>query len=175
MPDHAPALGRTRTPFVARYYILAVIIGWGIEGLYGYVAESDLKLSIRTFCLLWFASGAAFFAGTIGGFLFGVPKVESKPDQANPVNSSRYRANTNLEDISDWLTKIILGLSLVHVDKILGFVDSIGQEVATAIGPAQGSKVIAISSMIYGFVCGFITIYAWTNTALRNYLERSGS
>jgi hypothetical protein len=65
-------------------------------------------------------------------------------------------------------------LSLVHVDKLIGFVDSIGQQVATAIGPAQGSKVIAVSSMIYGFVCGFIAIYAWTNTALRNYLEKSG-
>jgi len=165
-----------RPPFVARYYILAVILGWVIEFLYGCMAESDVKSSLRTFCLLWFASGAAFFAGTIGGFLFGVPKVESKPvGQTTSSSSSRYTANTNLEDISDWLTKIILGLSLVHVDKIISFVDTVGQGVAAAIGAAQGSKVIAISSMIYGFVCGFITIYAWTNIVLRSDLEKTAT
>ena len=80
-----------RPPFVARYYILAVIIGWVIEFLYGCMAESDVKSSLRTFCLLWFASGAAFFAGTIGGFLFGVPKVESKPVGHATASDARWQ------------------------------------------------------------------------------------
>lgn len=99
------------------------------------------------------------------GFLFGVPKVVS-----NPVNtasqSNRYKVNTNLEEISDWLTKIILGLGLVHVEKVIRFIGSLGEQVATAIGTAQGAKAIAVSAMVYGFVCGFIVVYIWTRTSL---------
>jgi len=123
--------------------------------------------------LLWFASGAAFFAGTIGGFLFGVPKSISNPTMTpSPPITNRYKINTNLEEISDWLTKIILGLGLVHIENVIRFVDSLGNEAAKAIGQAQGAKLIAISAMAYGFVCGFIVIYIGTRTALREDLEK---
>ena len=151
-------------------FIAAVLFGWGIEFLYGYVVEPDLRSGVRTFTLLWFASGAAFFAGTIGGFLFGVPKFVANPAALSPP-ARRFNFNTNLEDISDWFTKIILGLSLVHVDKVIRFVDSMGKQVADAIGNPQGAKIIAISAMIYGAVCGFHYIYIWTSTALREYFE----
>jgi hypothetical protein len=154
--------------FSGRGFLASVFGGWGIELIYGLTAEHDLRSGIRTFSLLWFASGAAFFAGTIGGFLFGVPKSVSNPANTSvPPTKSPYKINTNLEEISDWLTKIILGLGLVHLDKVIRFVDSIGQEAATAIGQAQGAKLIAISAMIYGFVCGFIVVYIWTRTTLR--------
>jgi hypothetical protein len=150
-----------------RGFLAAVIFAWFIELLYGLSAEQGAWSSLRTFCLLWFASGAAFFAGTIGGFLFGVPKFVT-----TPKIFTRYKINTNLEEISDWLTKIILGLGLVHLDKVITFVDSVGEAVGTAIGQAQGANVIAISAMIYGFVCGFLIVYIWTRTALRTEFER---
>jgi hypothetical protein len=90
-------------------FLGAVVGAWGVELAFGITAEPDLRSGLRTFCLLWFASGAAFFVGTIGGFLFGVPKALSNP--ANTPNSpteSLYKINTNLEEISDWLTKMIL-------------------------------------------------------------------
>jgi hypothetical protein len=37
----------------------------------------------------------------------------------------------------------------VQVDKVIRFIDSVGA--ATAIGQAQGAKLIAISAMICGF------------------------
>jgi hypothetical protein len=148
-------------------FLAAVIFGWFIELSYGISAELDWPSRARTFCLLWFASGAAFFAGSTGGFLFGVPKAVS-----NPTDTGRYKINTNLEEISDWATKIILGLGLVHVGKVIHLVDSMGQEVGSAIGQARGAKVIAISAMIYGFVCGFLIVYIWTRTALKRELEK---
>ena len=159
--------------FAGRGFLLSVALGWGIELLYGLTAESDLRSGLRTFSLLWFASGAAFFAGTIGGFLFGVPKSISNPTMTpSPPITNRYKINTNLEEISDWLTKIILGLGLVHIENVIRFVDSLGNEAAKAIGQAQGAKLIAISAMAYGFVCGFIVVYIWTRTALREDLEK---
>lgn len=175
--EGAPAASRQssgREPdgkFIARYFMIAVAGGWLIEGLYGFAAEPDGHASIRTFCLLWFASAAAFFAGTISGFLFAVPKAASD-SAANSSRGRRYKINTNLEDVSDWLTKIILGLGLVHVDKVIHFVDSMGDQVASAVGQAQGAKIIAISAMVYGFVSGFIIVYTWTRTALRRDLAK---
>jgi hypothetical protein len=153
--------------FAGRGFLAAVIFGWFIELWYGVSAEESWWSSWRTFCLLWFASGAAFFAGAIGGFLFGVPKAVS-----SPTDTGRYKINTNLEEISDWATKIILGLGLVHVGKIIHLIDSIGQEVGNGIGQAQGAKIIAISAMIYGFVSGFLIVYIWTRTTLKRELEK---
>jgi hypothetical protein len=167
--------------YVGRGFLTATIFAWFIELLYGLSAEQQLLSGLRTFSLLWFASGAAFMAGTIGGFLFGVPKMVSIPANfsspaTTPLRSlkvSRYTINTNLEDISDWFTKIILGLGLVHVNKVIKFIDSVGEMAGRAIGSAQGAKVIAISAMIYGFVCGFLLVYLWTRTSLKIEFEKA--
>lgn len=87
------------------------------------------------------------------------------------TTTTQYKINTNLEEVSDWLTKIILGLGLVNVDKVISFVDSLGEGVGSAIGQAQGAKAIAIAAMLYGFVCGFLQVYIWTRTALKKELE----
>lgn len=56
--------------------------------------------------------------GFLIGFLFGIPKVlqanETVAARANP----QYRVNKNLEQISDWLTKIIVGLGLVQLRSV---------------------------------------------------------
>ena len=82
-------------------FLGAVMFGWLIELVYGFSAETLFRSGVRTFCILWFASGAAFYAGTIGGFLFGVPKAVSNPATTpSPSIASRYKINTNLEEIS---------------------------------------------------------------------------
>lgn len=159
--------------FSGQYFMISVAGGWVVELVYCFVSEAQFLEGIRTFCLLWLASAAAFFCGTIIGFLFAVPKSLSSPDTAAAQRIGRYRGNTNLEEVSDWLTKIILGLGLVHVDKVIQFIDGLGDAAATSIGPTQGAKLIAISSMIYGFVAAFIIVYTWTRTAVRRDFERS--
>ncbi|QPF86358.1 hypothetical protein IC762_08775 [Bradyrhizobium genosp. L] len=162
---------RANGEFAARWYIYSVMGGWIVEAVYGMMAEADYRTGIRTFCLLWFASAAAFFAGTISGFLFSIPKAVLN---AAGGTTHRYRPNTNLEDVSDWLTKIILGLSLVHIDKIINLLSSVGDQVGAAMGQAQGAKAIAISAMIYGAVCGFLAAYIWTRGLRRDFERDEG-
>ncbi len=63
-----------------------------------------------------FIAGAASAAGMFVGFLFGIPRSLQREPQTggalNKVQSSngQYAVNTNLEQISDWLTKIIVGV-----------------------------------------------------------------
>jgi len=49
-------------------------------------------------------TAASYISGFFLGFLFGIPK------RNNNNNESDYLLNNNLVDISDWLTKIIIGL-----------------------------------------------------------------
>jgi hypothetical protein len=145
----------------------------GVEALCSSAAESDFWTGVRTFCLLWFASAAAFFAGSILGFLFAVPKSLAVQNGTTNKTSSLYRSNTNLEEVSDWLTKIILGLGLVNLGEIVKFTIAAGEATAAAIGPAQGAFVMAVCSMIYGFVAAFIIVYSWTRIRLRRDFEES--
>ncbi|HEX6765034.1 MAG TPA: hypothetical protein VF103_06140 [Polyangiaceae bacterium] len=57
---------------------------------------------------------AATCLGILLGFLFGIPRVNSGASGANGV-SPGLRVNTNIEQISDWLTKILVGLTLTNL------------------------------------------------------------
>ena len=79
-------------------------------------------------CILAFVATAAasFTGGAAIGFLFGLPRAEKyryikKNDVDHNAKEYEYADNTNLEEVSDWLTKIIVGLSLVNFDTILKY------------------------------------------------------
>ena len=55
----------------------------------------------------------AFGAGGLFGFLFG-PRSLAGPEHAEEDMAGTYRPKTNLEQISDWLTKILVGVGLVQ-------------------------------------------------------------
>src|SRR5262245_39604215 len=77
---------------------------------------------------------AALASGLLLGFLFAIPNVEqSRTDGVNPENGSddlmetsglrlsgdyRQTVNTNLVEISNWLTKMIVGIGLFQLTKI---------------------------------------------------------
>jgi hypothetical protein len=124
-------------------------------------------------------SGAYFSAGLVLGFLFGMPRSnkyrynpKAVPGAAEP-DSPWYTDNTNLEDISDWLTKIIVGLTLVSFDKILYYTHLAARSISMNI---SGSYSLAYS-LSYGLivlfiVAGFIISYLWSFTILRSILIR---
>lgn len=59
-----------------------------------------------------------FASGALVGFLFGIPKVGTPEKNNEKTAQARLVPNTNLEQISDWLTKIIVGLGLVQLNKL---------------------------------------------------------
>ena len=101
--------------------------------------------------------------GALVGFLFAVPRV-------NPLVPSRSAlvANTNIEQVSDWLTKILVGVGLINFRQIGGFIDGLAvdlsQSLATQAAPA--SKSFALSLIVYFFVVGLIQGYLLTRLFL---------
>jgi CheY-like chemotaxis protein len=119
-----------------------------------------------------------FLVGALVGFLFGIPRVTTNaPDdrgaEVGDANARRpiLSVNTNLEQISDWLTKIIVGLGLVEMRKIPISVSAF----ATVIGPAFRSSpmVAAIAVSIYFPVLGFTSGYLITRLYLSGLIGRA--
>jgi hypothetical protein len=73
------------------------------------------------------AAGGCGVVGALLGFIFGVP-FSRDGSPSNPVDSEdkskdpkpkapapQYRANTSLEQISEWLSKMLVGVGLVEL------------------------------------------------------------
>ncbi len=56
---------------------------------------------------------AATLSGILG-LIFGLPRALS---DYQPAAAERYKGNSNLEEISDWLTKLLVGVGLVQLPR----------------------------------------------------------
>lgn len=111
-------------------------------------------------------SGACFVGGCFIGFLFGIPKREGGQAGA----SASYRQNTNLEEISDWLTKIVVGVSLTQVDTIVRHGRDLIGYFEVQIG---GNGPILTAALVFFIVNGFMFSYLWTTLFYVGDLNRA--
>jgi hypothetical protein len=105
--------------------------------------------------------------------LFGVPRSVQPGDAAasGSPNGAHYSANTNLEQISDWLTKIIVGATLVQLGPIVNGAGNLFSAMGPALGGNGDSPAFAGGLVVYFGVAGFIL--GWLMTRL--YLARAFS
>lgn len=136
--------------------------------------------------LLW--SFACLACGGFVGFLFGIPKVlqgdvpppaakteggasasGAKTGSSTAATDSqqqsgyRIRANTNLEQISDWLTKIIVGITLIQLQKVPDNLNRAATFIAYSVG---GDRSFAGGILIFFSVGGFLGGYLLTRLFL---------
>lgn len=129
-------------------------------------------------------AGASAFVGGALGFLFGIPRTlqqegESPSADANSAGAEAgatarridYRVNTNLEQISDWLTKILVGVSLTQIAEIRDGLVSLTTFAAQGLGSQSHSQVFAFALLSYSAVLGFLFGYLWTRLFLAGALR----
>jgi hypothetical protein len=114
----------------------------------------------------------AFTSSIVGafiGFIFGIPRTPASKDPDN------IAANTNLEEISDWITKIIVGVSLVQLNQISGGIVELGNTLSKGFGspPPSSAFVFSVSILIFYFVGGFFLGYLWSRIYLPKILRTS--
>ncbi len=119
-----------------------------------------------------------FVSGALVGFLFGIPRVAANPpDSAGAETDSEngkrpiLNVNTNLEQISDWLTKIIVGLGLVEMRKIAPGVSAFAKTIGPAFRSSPAVAPIAVS--IYFPILGFTSGYLITRLYLSGLIGRA--
>jgi hypothetical protein len=120
------------------------------------------------------AAIAAQLTGCLIGFLFGVPK-SGDPAKAQQ-QSGGYRSNSNLSDVSDWLTKLLLGAGLVSLGRLGNPVGRLIDDVANGlhITPAYaGSAKVMAGAIIFGYTAlgileGYTLTTMWYQRKLAN-------
>ncbi|MFI2187896.1 hypothetical protein [Streptomyces sioyaensis] len=129
-----------------------------------------------------FATGTlvAVAAATVGGLLgfifaiprsgFGAVREESAEAAGNGGTTKRWWVpNSNLEQISDWLTKILVGVGLVQIGNSGVPARHLIEAVASGFGRGDsmgGARVFAASLIVAFTVWGFIVGYIYTYTKM---------
>jgi len=133
--------------------------------------------STKDYRQLAFILTLAFCATVIGvflGFLFGVPRtVQGEQQQTGasagtqtPTSSVTYRANTNLEQISDWLTKILVGVGLTQLTALPQKLGVLGDFLKKGMDGSDAARSFAILVFLFFLTFGFLVGFLWTRLYL---------
>lgn len=103
---------------------------------------------------------AAFISSFFTGTLFGMPKRNNKKE-------NNYSLNNSLVEISDWLTKIIVGIGLINLKEIPDYFISLGEYVRVASKyDGQLLNVYTIGIVVYFAFLGLFTGYNYMRLVL---------
>ena len=128
-------------------------------------------------------AGGTFAIGALFGFLFGFPPTPSgstaqaaaptsgaaPQGQTAPAGSGTASPspsvfdNTNLREISDWLTKVIVGAGLVDLQRLPPQIQKLAWFMAFYTDPRNPPpQAVALAIMAYFSSCGVLFGYVWT-------------
>ena len=115
------------------------------------------------------ALGARAAIGSIAGFLFAVPRAGELGVSFRGRNYSTA-LNSNLVQVSDWLTKIVVGVGLIQFREIVAGIGWMGERLGAALGDAPqapgAGAVFGVSLVLAGGAVSFMLMYMWTSTRL---------
>jgi hypothetical protein len=162
---------------------LLIVIGVGLLAIVLFSLQApSLSIGVPIAAFGIALAGASLLVGGLIGLLFGIPRrlqnadSESGKDPKQTSDAkSVYASNTNLEQISDWLTKILVGVGLTQLGGIRRLIDGIGTKAAPALGGFAASKSTAIALIIFYLVSGFLFGYLWTRLFLGRWLTEAES
>jgi hypothetical protein len=178
--------GQENTQWLTRLVWVAAF-GMGIVVLYAVQFQDWVMARVAsTAAVGLMAAGAAWLVGALFGFIFGLPHSREvtviQPQNSLPHDSDssvsqsyvpdRYQRSTSLEQVSDWLTKMIVGVGLTQLDKIPQKLNQlagyISQGFLSGNTPEKISDhVLAVNSAfalaicIYFAVDGFLFGFLW--------------
>lgn len=139
-------------------------------------------------------AGAALLSGFLLGFIFAIPRADKRgrataaePEDASQPDSGAQPGpvlrNGNLVEISDWLTKIILGVGLVEVHSIANRLGKLSYDLAPGLQPTPcvsdaacveslaSGQAAGLAILIFYFILGFLLGYVWTVIFFQGDLE----
>ena len=167
----------------SRYFWITV---WALFGMaVGAIIICTQTTIDKSSAYLW-AFGYALSGGVVG-ILFGIPKVitgnptgtpPSTAETQNIINRS-LQENTNLSDISDWLTKVIIGASLVQLREIPPYIMRIGRRMGAGMATntlnAESASIFSVSLLLYATVLGFFIGYFVARFIVTDMLQNPGN
>jgi hypothetical protein len=155
---------------------MAVLACTGLVSAVVYAAASSQPALVLGSALL-FASCAATAGGTLG-FLFGVPRALASPAGADvpdapPARRAAYLANTNLEQVSDWLTKLLIGAGLTQLGSLTTYLRQLSDRLSPSFGGREESGLIGTALVVEFAVLGFLVGWLLTRLLLASALSQA--
>ena len=171
---------------------LGVVTALGLTGLAFYVVPEIPDKSMRTLSVGLLTAGAAWLIAAVVGFLFGAPRTSGKyncscirPKESNQVQregedsgasvseapESHFAHSTSLEEIADWLTKMIVGVGLTQLYNLRAGLGSVASFIAQGMGDSESHKIVAYVICIYFPACGFLFGFLWARLYLHKVFE----
>ncbi|MDL2402533.1 hypothetical protein [Rhizobium mayense] len=171
----------------ASYQIGAITCLFGLFGVaVAFLAAYNLPASSNTtfiqfFGLYLLVAAAAAAAGSVAGFIFGIPRTLDPAARAAVAGAAAdgsvadktnamLAANTNLERISDWLTTLLIGATLVQIGTIIRSVKGFAEYLWTDKGQIYGPVILLL---VYFFALAFLGIYLITRLYLTAALTQT--
>lgn len=144
-------------------FLMGVVTGFtGIIGYSCFLKENSGKLLFLAILL----AAASYISGFFLGFLFGIPK-------RNIDQESAYNLSTNLVDISDWLTKIIIGLGLIEIKRIPEYLQAVGLYIQQSTGGDPSIKIFSVCCLIYFSIFGLYYGYNYMRLLLSAHFKEA--
>jgi hypothetical protein len=125
----------------------------------------SLGESLKTFGIAVVVGSAAFVVGALLGFLFGIPRALVGADETEGRNAA-LRPNTNLEQVSDWLTKILIGAGLVQLGALARSLGDLSEQLRPALGNDDAAEAFALGLVLAFVIGGFLVSYLFTRLRL---------
>ena len=159
-----PFVTSERPPWLVFQFALALsallVIGYGV--------------TTRSWTLLMIEAligTASLSVGCLLGFLFGIPRT-IRPrggDSGGSADGRRdsaampYEPSNNLEQVADWLTKILVGVGLVELGKFGNALAQVGDQVAKSVAPPPtGTNIVTEVILVAFATIGFLASFLWT-------------
>ena len=144
-------------------------------------------------------AGAALLSGYMLGFIFAIPRVGDRkgrtvvadPEAAHASDSDTQPDsvpfNANLVEISDWLTKIIVGVGLVELHSIPARLGKLSYDLAPGLQPAPctegaacaasfiSAQAAGLAILVFYSTLGFLLGYVWTMIYFQRDLKRENT
>jgi tetratricopeptide (TPR) repeat protein len=129
--------------------LFIIVFSIAVAADHGHDAMSVFASLTRTLAMSSCVMAASLLIGFLLGFLFGIPmtlqrsnvvqagqRSDGDPNNTNhgkQVPGRQFLNNTSFEEISDWLTKIIIGLTLVQFGSLITFLLSCANYAASMV------------------------------------------
>ena len=163
-------------------FLVILVAGFAFILLYSLQFFNRPQMGLSVCGVVMTASGAFLLSGVFLGFLFGIPRTVGdnllREENNNGTSSNsddfekNYLPNTNLEQISDWLTKILVGVGLTQISGILSALDRLLDKLAPGFGDSTSESDLAMNTgfalvvLVYFSVGGFFLGFLWARLYL---------
>src|SRR5437868_11967256 len=174
--------------FAATYEISKSVLLFGLAGVaaialwaWGAVTPPDHAGLLSRFGVDLLVGGAAAAVGALLGFVFGIPRSLEPASRAaaavvaaNAGDPAASRAamgvNTNLERISDWLTTLLVGATLVQIKPIIEWIGELGGKFFKPGTTSPNDAIVPVIIVLF-FCLSFLGIYLITRLYLTSALS----